>query len=347
MLYGDELFVETTPGFDPEDEGRARIRELFVNAERLTRFDSTPDRSFIHDPTCHGIEGLLCFRVDEDRMIEIDNSVLKKPIIICNKVADLLSFQFVSSVKRSEFLGKRKNVHDLGPALIVSAIPKKETTYRVPKANVQIRNVVIYTTLSNVMERMGEARDAYPEWLLESLNGDHKKPRQRVFFLEDVHRDSIWSCFHLPVAGTLLGHWMSAKFDELLCCGMQILKSSKNQASQKRLDMRLPHGDKIRRARALLTRDYVDPPTLPDLAQELGISETRLKSGFKSMYGTTVLQYAINMRMDAAMLLLRDNRHTISEIGDIVGYEDHSAFSRAFRRHSGYSPKDWRRVRGN
>ena len=254
MLYGDEFFVETAPGFDPEDEGRTRIRELFVGAKRLTRFDSTPDRSFIHDPTSPRLEGLLCFRVDQDRMIEIDNVLLEKPIIIRNKVADLLSFQFVSNVKRSEFLGKRKNVHDLGPALIVSAIPRKETTYRVPKANVQIRNVVIYTTFSNLMERMGEAKESYPEWLLESLSGSHKKPRQRVFFLEDVHRDSIWSCFHLPVAGSLLSHWMSAKFDELLCCGLQILKASQNQGSQNRLDLRLPHADKIRRARAGLTR---------------------------------------------------------------------------------------------
>ena len=64
------------------------------------------------------------------------------------------------------------------------------------------------------------------------------------------------------------------------------------------------------------------------------------------MNGITVLQYCINKRIDAAKLLLNENRHSISEIGDIVGYQDHSAFSRAFRRLCGCSPREWRQARG-
>jgi AraC-like DNA-binding protein len=97
---------------------------------------------------------------------------------------------------------------------------------------------------------------------------------------------------------------------------------------------------------AILNREYANPPALPLLAHQLGISETQLKSGFKSLIGTTVLQYCINKRIDAAKLLLSDNRQSISEIGDIVGYQDHSAFSRAFRRVSGRTPRQWRLARG-
>jgi len=347
MIYGDEFCVEIAGGFDPDDVSPAGLGALFKNAERVTKFNSTPDHNFIHDLAFAGFEGPLCYRINRDCMIEINDAFLKTPIAIRNQVADIISFQFVSTVKRSEFLGKRKNIHDLGPALIVSAVPKKETTYRVPKSNVQIRHVAVHTTLSNLLERMQESRDAYPVWLLETLDGAQKKPTQRVFFLEDVHRDAIWSCFHLPVSGTLLGNWMCAKFDELLCIGLQILKNSQNLRDHDPLDLDLPHGEKIRRARAILSMEYAKPPPLTSLAQKLGISETRLKSGFKSMNGITVMQYCINKRIEAARLLLKENRHSISEIGDIVGYEDHSAFSRAFRRHCGYSPKEWRRSRGN
>jgi AraC-like DNA-binding protein len=194
---------------------------------------------------------------------------------------------------------------------------------------------------------MAQSGDDYPDWLREILQNRQDKPSQRVFFLEDVHRDSIWSCFHLPVAGSLLGHWMSAKFDELLCIGLQILKNSQNLTDQDPLDLDLPYGDKIRRARTILSMEYANPPALPTLAQQLGISETRLKSGFKSMNGTTVMQFCINKRIEAARLLLKENRLSISEICDIVGYEDHSAFSRAFRRQVGHSPKEWRRSQGN
>lgn len=347
MRYGDEHFIEVGRNFDPDDCSRAHLAKLFRKAQRISAFESTPDHNFIHNPAAVGIEGLLCYRIDRDSMIEINDAYVKAPIVIHNKVSDLVSFQFVSSVKRSEFLGKRKNVHDLGPALLVSAIPGAEATYRVPKSNVQIRHVAVHSTLSNLMERMGERKDAYPDWITEILDGGHTKPRQRVFFLEDVHRDSIRSCFHLPVSGTLLGHWMSAKFDELLCLGLQILKNSRNLTDHDPLDLDQPCGDKIRRARTILGMEYANPPPLSVLARQLGISETRLKSGFKSMNGTTVMQYCIHKRIEAARLLLKENRHSISEVGNIVGYDDHSAFSRAFRRYSGYSPREWRRSHGS
>lgn len=345
MYYGDEHFVEVADDFDTEHLSRAELRELFHDARRISAFESVPDHNFIHDRV-PGLDGLTCYRIDRDCMIEINDAVLKTPIVIRNQVSDIISFQFVSTVKRSEFLGKRKNVHDLGPALLVSAVPRKETTYRVPKTNVQIRHVVVHTTLSNLMERLGERRDAYPAWLEEILAGDRKKPSQRVFFLEDVHRDSIWSCFHLPVSGSLLGPWMSAKFDELLCIGLQILKNSRSLGDQHPVDLDQPYGEKIRRARRILSMEYANPPPLPALAKQLGISETRLKTDFKSMNGTTVMQYCLNKRIEAARFLLKENRHSITEIGAIVGYEDPSAFSRAFRRHCGHSPREWRRSQG-
>lgn len=346
MRYGDEHFAEVDQGFDPAELSRSDLASMFDNSPRITAFESTPDHNFIHDLTAVGFDGSLCYRINRDCMIEINNAYLKTPIVLRNKVADLISFQFVSTVKRSEYLGKRKNVHDLGPALLVSAIPGTETTYRVPKANVQIRHVVVHTTLSSLLKRMKETDDEYPIWLREIFNGEHRKPRQRVFFLEDVHRDSIWSCFHLPVSGTLLGQWMSAKFDELLCIGLQILKNSRNLSDQDPLDLDLPCGEKIRRARTILGMEYANPPPLPELARQLGISETRLKNGFKTMNGTTVMQYCIQKRIEAARFLLKENHHSISEIGNIVGYEDHSAFSRAFRRQCGYSPREWRRSQG-
>jgi len=192
------------------------------------------------------------------------------------------------------------------------------------------------------MQRLGERASDYPNWLQEILSGEHDQPRQRVLFLENIHRDLIWSCFHLPVSGALLPPWLSAKFQELLCIGLQILKNSQSHTHPGAVHYESPHSKKIRTAVAVLNSEYANPPTLPDLAQKLGISETQLKSGFKAMTGTTVLQYCISKRIEAAKLLLSENRQSISEIGDIVGYQDHSAFSRAFHRLTGCSPRRWR-----
>jgi hypothetical protein len=78
--------------------------------------------------------GPHCYRIDEDRMIEINDSFCCAPVAIRNEVSDLISFQFVSTVKRSEFLGQRKNVHDLGPAIIVSAVPRRKPLTACPRS---------------------------------------------------------------------------------------------------------------------------------------------------------------------------------------------------------------------
>ena len=342
MYYGDEYYIEVPQGLELEDTPGSRLEQLFVNAQKLTQFSATPDHHAIHDRATDRFDGLLSYRISKDRLIDINEVIPRARLVVRNEVADIISFQFVSTVKRAEYLGDRKHVHNLGPALIVSVIPAKEITYRLPTPNVQIRHVVVHATLSNLIKQVGEDLTAYPGWLQECITGKDSKPRQRVFFLEDVQRDSIWSCFHIPVSGTLLRHWISAKYDELLCVGLQILKNSGSHAETPVVDTDLPYSKKIHRARTLLSMEYANPPPLPKLAQQLGISETRLKSGFKSMFGTTIMQYCIHQRIEAAKLLLADNRLSIADIGNIVGYEDHSAFSRAFRRACGQTPKGWR-----
>ena len=342
MNFGDEFCVGVPPGFDPELTSAAELGRLFSNAKCISRFHASPDNSFTQDLTDADFSNSKCYRIDADSLIEINDSFLRTPIVIHNQVSDLISFQFVSTLKRSEFLGERRNIHDLGPAIIVSAVPNTEATYRLPKTNETIRHVVVYATLSNLMVRLGESASDYPTWLREIFEGEFNEPRQRVLFLEGVHRDLTWSCFHLPVSNNLLAHWMSAKFSELLCIGLQVLKNNRDFKNFQAVSMPFPREDKIRKAIGILNREYANPPALPILARHLGMSETQLKSGFKSISGTTVLQYCINKRVEAAKLLLTENKHSISEISDIVGYQDHSAFCRAFRQRCGCSPRQWR-----
>ncbi len=346
MNYGDEYSVEVPPNFDLKATPASSLNRLFQHEKPISRFNSSPDNSFFLDSLFTPLKYTRCYKIDRDRFIEIGEAFFRTPIIIRNQVSDLISFQFVLSAKRREFLGKRMNMHDLGPAIIVSAVPKTETTYRIPKTNKLLRHVILYTTLSNLMERMGESAGDYPGWLQEIFKGDLNIPRQRVLFLEEIHRDLFWPCFNLPVSGALLGHWLAAKFNELLCIGLQVLKNDQPLTNPHSEDLSIRSETKIRRARTVLNREYANPPSLPALARNLGISETQLKSGFKSMFGTTILQYCINKRIDAAKLLLNEDKHSISEIGDIIGYQDHSAFSRAFRRICGCSPRYWRQSQG-
>lgn len=352
MHYGDEYLLTVPSDLNFETATADELEALFRD-KKATRLSYAGDRTFLNDVTPNQVSVLpgpgrmFGYKHDSTAIIEVNDAVLREPSILRNRIGDAISFQFVLSVQRAERLGEQKNIHALGPALIVSAVPKITATYRMPRTNERVRHVTIFTTLSTFTQRLGLDPSELPSWLTECVNGRCSRPRQRVLFLDEHHRDLIWSCFHLPVEGELLRRWLAAKFEELLCVGAQIVKDNA-PARQGQPDLRTgDSGFKLRRARTILNREYSAPPTVPQLAQRVGMSETQLKSAFKSTYGSTILQYCIDRRIEAAKLLLREKNYSIAEIADIIGYDDHSAFSRAFRRSSGISPREWRRAPGD
>jgi len=61
---------------------------------------------------------------------------------------------------------------------------------------------------------------------------------------------------------------------------------------------------------------------------------------FKSVIGQTPADYLLSWRVSLAQKLMREGR-SITLIAAQVGYESPSALSRAFRRKTGLSPRDW------
>lgn len=99
----------------------------------------------------------------------------------------------------------------------------------------------------------------------------------------------------------------------------------------------------LRHARAILQERYAAPPTIESLAREVGLGTTKLKNGFKGLFGTTISQFANDIRMDRARELLCKPDMPISQVAEILGYEYQNSFTAAFRRHFGVLPKDCRR----
>jgi AraC-like DNA-binding protein len=78
------------------------------------------------------------------------------------------------------------------------------------------------------------------------------------------------------------------------------------------------------------------------LARTFATNRTTLQARFKKGTGLSVGQYVIQLRVQIAALLLRDTSLTVGEIMDRTGFNDPSAFSRMFKRHTGRSPSDFR-----
>jgi AraC family transcriptional regulator, arabinose operon regulatory protein len=63
---------------------------------------------------------------------------------------------------------------------------------------------------------------------------------------------------------------------------------------------------------------------------------------FRKYTGTTPTQYITNIRINKAKNLLHSSSFTISEIADLIGYQNPLYFSRIFKKNVGLAPVDYR-----
>jgi AraC family transcriptional regulator len=96
--------------------------------------------------------------------------------------------------------------------------------------------------------------------------------------------------------------------------------------------------ERVERAKELLARDLVNPPTLEALGQEVGCSPFYLSRIFSREVGLTMPQYLRNLRMERAAELLRSGRYNVTEAATEVGYSSLSHFSKAFCETIGCCP---------
>ncbi|CAL2103338.1 AraC family transcriptional regulator [Tenacibaculum sp. 190130A14a] len=98
---------------------------------------------------------------------------------------------------------------------------------------------------------------------------------------------------------------------------------------------------KIRKAKDIIIAQMTEPPTLQELANEVGLNLKKLKEGFKQIYGDTVYSFLFDYKMEHARKLLESNQLNVNEVGLQVGYSTSSHFIAAFKKKFGTTPKQY------
>jgi len=83
--------------------------------------------------------------------------------------------------------------------------------------------------------------------------------------------------------------------------------------------------------------------TVDSLARRVGVSRSVLAERFKHFLDQPPMQYLAHWRLQLAAQRLKTTDLPIKTVADQSGYESEAAFSRAFKRHFGLPPGDWRR----
>ncbi len=84
---------------------------------------------------------------------------------------------------------------------------------------------------------------------------------------------------------------------------------------------------------------------LDDLADVLGISSRYLSTLFNQTFGMSPYVYFINVRLRKAKeLLAGKEEYTVTRIAEDVGFRDVSHFVATFRRSTGMTPEQFRKL---
>jgi AraC-like DNA-binding protein len=98
---------------------------------------------------------------------------------------------------------------------------------------------------------------------------------------------------------------------------------------------------------AIVHEEYASDLSLDDIARRVASSRRQLQRAYSEIGATTFREHLTQVRMDRAAALLHDRSLTVREVARRVGYRQPAQFAKAFRRHLGLAPSDYRLRSGN
>ena len=84
-----------------------------------------------------------------------------------------------------------------------------------------------------------------------------------------------------------------------------------------------------------------------DIARHVNLSPSHLAHIFKKQTNFAPLEYTIKLRLEHAMILLAHSNKTVTQIADEIGYSSPIPFINIFKRKTGYSPSEYRKIQMN
>lgn len=92
-----------------------------------------------------------------------------------------------------------------------------------------------------------------------------------------------------------------------------------------------------------LEQHYHKDISLQDIAGRFYLSREYISRKFKQEFGITLSDFLGNIRIEKAKLLLLNPHFRISQVAEMVGYQDEKYFSKVFKKLTGQTPNEYRK----
>lgn len=186
---------------------------------------------------------------------------------------------------------------------------------------------LLYGTPANVIYQ----KLIYPYMNASSLSGiplssDGAKLMRQI---DALHQEAAFG-YELRIKGLLCG-----LFFDLLSPYESLLAET-----------RPSNGEALARLELLLDAihsDYAEPLSLSGLASKISVSREGCCRFFKKMTGKTISEYLKDYRVSQSIPLLQDDRCSIEQVAQMVGFSNSGRFSAAFAQRMNCTPLQYRR----
>lgn len=150
-------------------------------------------------------------------------------------------------------------------------------------------------------------------------------------------RTIIKQMWEHPYQGAIARMYLEGKVLELLALQLsQLLKLEQNQPIPPKLNPK--DIDRLYQAKNILQQNYLQPPSVIELAQQVELNRIKLQQGFRQVFQNTPFGYLQSYRLDLARIMLQESELTVSTVAISVGYSNVSYFSRTFKQKFGITP---------
>ena len=156
-------------------------------------------------------------------------------------------------------------------------------------------------------------------------------------------KTALFQILNNPHRGRVGKIYLESKALELIALKLEQIFQT-DCRPQKGLQFTPEERERIIHTRDMLVRQLQHPPSLRELAAQIGMSHVRLSRGFRMVFGCTVFEYLRKERLSYARMLIEEKPVDLTWVAYESGFCSSSHFAASFFKEYGLRPSEYRKA---